>query len=501
MTHNAKYAPEKVFLKRASCTLDCEQIHSYNIGLARISLLLCNNTRLYYCIDEPEITENDERIVENIVRQTIVKGEEEVLPSDPSKLRRLAVRIGVPYYRLVEKLPILRYYTEKVLSGYGPLYPLMRDPEVEEIAIDKPYKPVAVVHRRFETIWIDTNIVLDGYELDTLILYLARRIGKPVSVAHPYAEGLTPEGHRIALTFSKEISRFGSSLVVRKHFETPLSAIQLIEHNILSSLIIAYLWMMVDYNRSILIVGPTASGKTTLLQALLGLVPSSKRIVTIEDTPELNLFDRPHWDSLVTRHSYSKDVEDVTLDKLARFALRRRPDVLVIGEVRGKEAEVFLQAAATGHAALATMHAHDARSALDRLRAMGVPEYLLDSLDIIVVVSRVRKRQQLLRRVIEVVEQTPHGLRTVFSWMPREDSFRPITIDEIVKRSFKLESIVASGLLDAEEALLELKRRTALLERLRSEGVYEFRDVYKRIDELYAFTPLGESLGSTKTTG
>ncbi|AEM39155.1 type II secretion system protein E [Pyrolobus fumarii 1A] len=486
---------ELVFTKSVQCNYECPTIYAYTLGLAKVRIVSCGH-RLFYCVDEPSLSREDERLVSEIARRSIVAGLE-VIPSDPESLRKLASKLGVPYPILARKLPILKYYVEKAVSGYGPLYPLIRDPEVEEIAIDGPGRAVSVVHRRFEVGWMSTNIVLSEEELDVLVMYLARRIGKPVSIAHPYAEGLTPEGHRVALTFAKEVSRLGSSVVIRKHLEKPLSAIQLIEQGIATELLMAYLWMLVDHGKSVLIVGPTASGKTTLLQAILGLIPSYKRIVTIEDTPEFNLFDRPHWDSLVARHSYSKDVEDVTLEKLAKFALRRRPDVLVIGEIRGVEAEVFLQAAATGHAALATMHADSARSAIDRLKGMGVPDYLLDALDSIVVVKRIRRGDSQVRRVVEVVEYIDGSLVNVFQWNPRDDLLTPTSIVEVVKRSRVLRRIAdAEG--TGEEALREeLERLVRLLRRLREEGVYEFKDVYRRIDEIFNVYVAGEFIATT----
>ncbi len=490
-------SPELVFTKSFSCTLSCPPLYSYSVGLAKVRILECGS-RLVYCIDEPPLSPSDTRIVSEIARRLAVSGEEG-LPTDPQGLRRLAGRVGVAYPVLARKLPSLKYHVEKVLSGYGPLYPLMRDPHVEEIAVDGPDRPVSVIHRRFEVGWIDTNIALSQDELDMLVLYLGRKIGKPVSIAHPYAEGLTPEGHRIALTFSKEVSRLGSSIVVRKHFEKPLSAIHLISYGVANEVIMAYLWTLLDYNRSVLIVGPTASGKTTLLQALLGLIPSTKRIVTIEDTPELNLFDRPHWDSLVARHSYSKDVEDVTLEKLARFALRRRPDLLVIGEIRGEEALVFLQAAATGHAALATFHADSAQSALDRLRSMGVPQYLLEALDVIVVIRRVRRTRGLIRRVVSIVE-LDGSPRTIARWDPATDSHEPRDPAALLESSSVFRKIAEAVGADEREVGEEFMMRVSLLRRLREEGVYEFIDVFRRIDEHLAYASTGVQHAEPPTT-
>ncbi len=491
--------PEQIFVKSVSCSLSCDTLRAYSIGLAKVRILDCNG-RLVYCVDEPPLSNDDVKIVVALARRLAITGERSI-PTDPEGLRKLSSSVGVAYPLLARKAPQLKYHVEKVLSGYGPLYPLMRDPEVEEIAVDGPGRSVSVVHRRFEIGWMDTNIVLDQDELDMLVMYLGRKIGRPLSIAHPYAEGLTPEGHRIALTFSKEVSRIGSSIVVRKHFEKPLSAIQLIEDGVASEAIIAYLWMLVDHGRSVLIAGPTASGKTTLLQAILGLIPSIKRIVTIEDTPELNLFNRPHWDSLVARHSYSKDVEDVTLEKLARFALRRRPDILVIGEIRGPEALVFLQAAATGHAALATFHADSAHSTIDRLKSLGVPQYLLEALDAIVVVKRVRIGYRIARRVVEVVE-VDGGLHTIARWTASRDIHEPLDPGVIAGESRVFRRIADALGVDRAGVVEDYTARVSMLRRLREQGVYEFMDVFRRIDSWFAantrelYAKLTEAAGS-----
>ena len=480
--------PEQIFIRSVSCSLSCNTLHAYSVGLAKVKILDCSD-KLVYCVDEPPLKPEDVKIVVAVARRLAVI-EERTVPTDPEGLRKLASSSGVPYLLLARKIPMLKYHIEKVLSGYGPLYPLMKDPEVEEIAVDGPGRYVSIVHRRFEVGWIDTNIKLEAEELDMLVMYLSRKIGRPLSIAHPYAEGLTPEGHRIALTFSKEVSRLGSSIVVRKHFEKPLSAIQLIDEGMASEAIMAYLWTLIDHSRSLLIAGPTASGKTTLLQALLGLIPSIKRIVTIEDTPELNLFDRPHWDSLVARHSYSRDVEDVTLEKLARFALRRRPDILVIGEIRGSEALVFLQAAATGHAALATFHADSAQSTIDRLRSMGIPSYLLEALDAIVVVKRVRFGRRIVRRVVEVVE-LDGGLHIIARWIPSRDIHEPIDYTKVAERSRVFRRIAEATGVSIDEVIEDYSRRVSMLRRLREQGVYEFIDVFRRIDSQMGLDPRG----------
>ena len=491
--------PEQIFIKNASCSLSCNTLRAYSVGLAKVKILDCGG-RLVYCVDEPPLKPEDVKLVTALARKLAMTGEDSI-PTDPGSLRRLASSVGVAYPILARKIPSLKYHVEKVLSGYGPLYPLIRDPEVEEIAVDGPGRSISVVHRRFEIGWMDTNITLSQEELDMLVMYLGRKIGRPLSIAHPYAEGLTPEGHRIALTFSKEVSRLGSSIVVRKHFEKPLSATQLIDHGVVSEALMAYLWMLVDNGRSVLIAGPTASGKTTLLQAILGLIPSFKRIVTIEDTPELNLYDRPHWDSLVARHSYSRDVEDVTLEKLARFALRRRPDILVIGEIRGSEALVFLQAAATGHAALATFHADSAHSTIDRLRSMGVPQYLLEALDAIVVVKRVRIGHRVLRRVVEVVE-VDGELHSIAKWVASRDVHEPVDYERIARESRVFRRIAETLGLELPEVIEEYALRVAMLRRLREQGVYEFMDVFRRIDSWFAasnrelYAKLAEAAGS-----
>lgn len=374
------------------------------------------------------------------------------------------------------------YLAQKIVSGYGPLYPLILDPHVEEIALDPPGYTAKIIHSKLGDYWVETNIVVSSEHVDRLVRLLARRSGRELSIAHPYAEGLLPEGHRLAATLGREVTRYGSSLVIRKHRQRPLSMAELIGSGSFTLDAAVYLWQVLELKASMLVVGPTASGKTTVLQALLDLVPPWSRVVSVEDTPELNLSHLLNWDSLVARPVYGGEGEDIDLHKLARFALRRRPDYLVIGEVRGEEARVLVYAASSGHAALSTFHAESAEGALRRLRRhpFSLDDAMLSSIRVIVVLGRLRGRR-VLRGVYELGYDASSDSIVVRS-APLGGS--PLSM---VQQSELLQSLW-EGSVEELAAEMERKERILRVSRSREELLSSVRSYY--------YERLGERLGS-----
>jgi|GEM_PF-4890804 len=391
-----------------------EEIDNYKLfkDIINVRIILSDKYNIIYCIEE-NIKPCCARVAQNLARQAlyehIVKDKEildnniinnimkNILSNEEFDIDNCCGHRSIQYI-----VDLVTYYTARRLYSYGPIYPLIIDPNIEEIAIDPPAYTVKIVARQTGPIWISTNIKLTAKEAEQLIIALSRRSGRDLSLAHPFIEGLLPEGHRIAATLGREVTRFGSSMVIRKHRSEPLGMPELIKQRVLPVEIAAYAWLLIELKGSAIIVGPTASGKTTLLQALLDFVPPWSRIVSVEDTPELNLSHHPHWDSLITRMSMGEEVEDIDLYSLARFALRRRPDYLVIGEIRGEEARVLAYAASSGHAAYTTLHAESAWMAVSRLinKPFSVPKIMLSNINTVFVVARL----PCGRRVIEVAE-------------------------------------------------------------------------------------------------
>jgi flagellar protein FlaI len=480
------------------CTYEFEDVLAkYEVlGLVEVTIGIDSEGTPIYCVDEPVLEHSEERggldLVEIAARlvEAVVSEGLEGLPSNVEELKELSERYGIPYGVISENYVSLGYYVAKGLSGYGRLYPLVMDERIEEIAVNGPGKPALVFHTELDVGWLKTNISLSEAELDDLVIGLSRRAGRDLNLAHPYLEALTPEGHRIAATFSNEVSRFGSSLVVRKYRVRPILPHELIKRGTASPLLLSYLWFLEEHGGTLLIVGPTASGKTTFLQALLMLLPSSRRIVTIEDTPELNLSHHLNWDSLVTRHSYSlSEGEDVDLYKLAKFALRRRPDYFVIGEMRGEEARIFVQAAGSGHGALATFHGDSAESALQRLRAdpIRLGDSYLQLIWAVVVLRRMRiPGRGDLRRVTSVVEVVPRGssitLREIFSWNPDTDSFTPNAPAELVHLSYRLKRIAEVYGMSERDLKRELEEREQFLASVIDSNLSLF---IKKLNEFY----------------
>jgi len=478
-------------------------LKEYTVGPTKViiglkSILSEEDYPLIYCVDEPQIPEPLVSVIYKLTEALLAEGYDS-LPQTSREVKRICKEYKIDCNILKNYFIEVKYYVERELSGYGPLYTLVNDPYIEEIAIDRANMPVAVFHSLYPLAWLDTNVVLSEDEIDDLTLTLSRRAGRTLSIAHPYTEGLLPEGHRIAATYGREISRFGSSIVIRKHRQKPISIIELVKQRVLSPLIAAYLWLLLDLKAPMLIVGPTASGKTTLLQALLGLIPASRRIVTIEDTPELNLLHHRRWDSLTTRYTYlSSEGEDIDLYKLAKFALRRRADYLVIGEIRGEEAKLFIHAAVSGHGALATFHADTAESAILRLKAppIEVGDAYIPALWSIIVVKRVHvplKSAELLggielRRVVtikEVVEENgTWRLETVFRWLPAKDAHEPEEIDELLEKSKRLQAYSEHTNIGLETIKRELKTRTYHIMKMVNSDIISFEQVNSYITRL-----------------
>jgi flagellar protein FlaI len=304
----------------------------------------------FYEVVEPKLDERMKEIVKRIKELL-----EERLDVDLSKLNltkakeylKMHIDEIVRYFKFrltEEEVEAVRYYVERDFLGLGKIEAIMKDPNIEDISCDGVNIPVFVFHRDARLGSIPTNIVFeDPEELDSFIIKLAQLAGKSISINEPLVNGTLPDGSRLQATLATDIARRGSNFTIRKFMEEPLTPIHLIKYGTADERVLAYIWLAVDYGRSILIAGGTASGKTTMLNVLSLFIRPDKKIISIEDTAEIVL-PHPHWVSHVARTPISTGKEgEVDLFQLLKESLRQRPDYIVLGEVRGQEAYVLFQ--------------------------------------------------------------------------------------------------------------------------------------------------------------
>ncbi|HDI12082.1 MAG TPA: protein kinase [Candidatus Bathyarchaeota archaeon] len=381
------------------------------------------------------------------------------------------------------------YHAEKDLVGFGPIDALMRDPNIEDISCDGVNKPVYVWHRKYES--IETNLKFSSdEELDNLVVKLVHMAGKHVSSAFPIVDASLPGKHRLAVCYRREVTPFGTAFTIRKFREDPYSIIDLINLGTLSEEMAAYFWICLENRASVMVLGGTAAGKTTALNALACLIKPGSKIITIEETAELNL---PHenWVSLIARQSYglgTSGVGEVTLFDLVKTSMRHRPDILIVGEVRGSEAYVLFQALATGHGGMCTMHAEDLRSAVKRLtqKPMDIAPAYIPLMNIVLTVRRVhiekKKEKRAYRRVVFVDEIADYeDYRTIFKWRPAKDDFV-----SAFSNSVMLPSIAERLGMSQKELLKEIERRKRVLHWMRQRGIRSYKDVANIIAEYYS---------------
>ena len=324
------------------------------------------------------------------------------------------------------------YYVFQEFMGFGKIDILMKDIGIEDISCDGIGVPIFIFHKDFES--IKTNIIFrDIDELDSFVIKLSQMCGKQISVYEPIVDGKLSDGSRLQTTLSRTITRY-STFTIRRFRDSPLTPIDLIENNTMSIDLAAYFWMVIEKGTSILFCGGTAAGKTTALNALSLFLPSNFKIVSIEDTREINL---PHenWIAGTTRTGFTsseitKTGKDIDMFDLIKVALRQRPKVIIVGEVRGREAYTLFQAMTTGHLSYSTVHASDMHSLIQRLenKPIDLPRALLTSLDLIVFLNSVTVNGNPVRRitnVTEVIKLDPGSNRLVtltpFSWISEAD--------------------------------------------------------------------------------
>ena len=381
------------------------------------------------------------------------------------------------------------YHAERDLVGFGMIDPLMRDPNIEDISCDGVTKPVYIWHRNYES--LETNVLFQSdEELDNMVVKLVHMAGKHVSTAFPIVDASLPGKHRLAVCYRREITPFGTAFTIRKFREDPYSIIDLINIGTFSEEMAAYFWVALESRSSVMVLGGTAAGKTTALNAMACLIKPGSKIITIEETAELNL---PHenWVSLIARQSYGlggSSVGEVALFDLVKTSMRHRPDMLVVGEVRGQEAYVLFQALATGHGGMCTMHAENLDSAVKRLtqKPMEISPAYIPLMNIVLSIQRVHlvknNEKKAYRRVITVNEIADYeNYRMPFKWQPAKDEY---TID--FEESTLLSAISERQGISKEDLIEEIGRRKDVLHWMRERNIRSYKDVAAIVAEYYA---------------
>ncbi|HNV01013.1 MAG TPA: CpaF family protein [archaeon] len=451
--------------------------------------------------------------IERKIINTIKEATTRLVSIAPYKIRNQEEKRIIYKQKVIEIIqnnPSLRipesktlFYAEAVVRemvGYGLIDELIKDDNLEEIMIIGAKKPVFVFHRDYEM--MQTNIeFFSEQEIEDLINRIAREIGRRVDVSSPLLDARLTDGSRVNATIPPA-SISGGTLTIRKFREDPYSIIDLIKMNTVSSEVAAFLWLCVEGMNTkpanMLIAGGTGSGKTTLLNVLAALIPDRERIITIEDTAEINI-PTNHWIRLEARPPGIEGTGELKLDILTKNSLRMRPDRIIVGEIRHEEAFTLFTAINTGHdGCLGTVHANSPQETIIRVTTppMNVPEVMLSGLDIIIVEHRYYDRKKgTIRRITEIAEiygalDGKPKTQTIFQRDPAKDR-----IERTILESQYLKNLQNFTGLSREQIYAEIEIRKQFLEKLLEKNTREIKQVSK---EAKLFLEQRRKIGDTQ---
>jgi len=459
-------------------------------GYAKARIERVGKTLIYKVI-EPKITNKEIGEIEKIKKYII-----EVMDADVElvednleeyinkKFEEFKKRFKIKFDPEEEKL--ILYYLKRDFLGLEKIEPLMHDPNIEDISCDGLNIPIYISHRDFGS--IKTNIVYkDLKELENFVIKLSQKCGRFISYGEPLLDGSLKNGARVNATFGAGVTVRGPTFDIRKFREIPFTPLDLIKLGTFNSLALAYLWIAIETRKNILICGGTASGKTTVLNAISLFIPENLKIVSIEDTAELNLLHE-NWIQSISRSGLAstgsgEKYGEVSMFDLLKASFRQRPDYVIVGEVRGKEATVMFQGMASGHSGLGTIHAESLDAVIERLSTppINLPKSLIKILDILVLQISTPEIKENARRAKEIIEIMPSGRdiesKKIFRWKPKEDILEYLGGSKILEEYGMLKhkkGAVYKEVTDEDEKTLgekEMFRRAEFLEEMLKKNI------------------------------
>lgn len=436
-----------------------------------------------YLIESRQLTDKEEALLNNC-EKLFTQSELETVRKEPD----IALRRDVLHEYLKIKIPdsknretLIESMINKVI-GYGRLDELISDPNLEEVMVNGVNLPVYVFHKKYGM--CPTNLIFDNKE--EIFKIINRLCWIHEKELMPIVDMTAIDGSRINIT-SEPLSLHGPSITIRKQKKHFLTISELIANKTLDVETAALLWLSVDglgmNPANLIIAGMIGSGKTTLLNALAMLSPPQDRIITIEETSELQIAGKKNWVPLVCDKNYDAET-------LVRNTLRMRPNKIIVGEIRGHEAMALFNAMNVGHKGMGTMHANSSREVIFRLESppMNVPTRVIANLDIIVIMNILNYDGVPVRRVTEVAEVGGHEGNTillgeVFRWDPKKDGAEK---SDVLTPSAYLDKLSAKIKIDKRQIVKELAKRKEFLQNLVDNSILSYEAVLSEVRKAYS---------------
>jgi len=473
-----------------------QEVNRYWVDEGRSLIIIALNEKtnqVEYLLYEPRLSEFEYELLERLhedMRSVLILSDDEL-----GKDRRILLMEKM--HSLIDEYGItleegslfrLQYYLVRNFIGWGRIEALMKDPYLEDISCDGNRVPLFLYHRKYRN--VKTNIMFEADVLNSLAISLAQRSGKHISTGTPMLDATLPDGSRLQLTLGTEVTTRGTSFTIRKFREDPFSPVELMEYGTFSADQLAFFWLAIENNKSLLFIGGTASGKTSSLNAVSLFIPPMAKVVSIEDTREITLYHE-NWIASVTRETVAEGSNIISMFDLLRAAMRQRPEYILVGEVRGVEAQTLFQAMNTGHTTFSTMHAGSVDAAIHRLEnePLNVPRNMVTALNIVSVQAQIYRGTERVRRCLEIVEiagidPSTGNLRvnTIFDYDPVRDVFT------YKGRSFIYADIAERRGWSKEQLEQEISTRKRILDAMKQQNLIDYRSV-SRIFHSYIINP------------
>ncbi|QQG38922.1 MAG: type II/IV secretion system ATPase subunit [Candidatus Woesearchaeota archaeon] len=456
------------------------------------------NDEILYEIEEPALTDAERKvlqILEEGIKELInisfigVKSEDVVIEYLEKNMRLLLSELDIKVSD--ESFVKFMYYIYRDFVGLNQIEPLMKDYFIEDIECNGSKTPLYLVHRKYRN--LKTNIVFsDNKTLGNFVEKLAQKCGKYISYANPVLDGRLPDKSRVNATYTEEISSRGPTFTIRKFTKEPWTPIHLIAFGTASPELLAYLWLLLEYESNVMVIGGTGSGKTTFLNSLAYFIPPQARIVSIEDTSELNLLHE-NWLPSVARAGFGiasitgERHGEVSLFTLLKESFRQRPDYVIVGEVRGEEANVLFQGMSSGHPSMGTMHAEDVKTMVKRLETppISLSPSLVEAMDAVVIITQTKVKGKPVRRIREVSEVMQVGdegqvkENIPFKWDPSTDRIKFVAGSKVFGKIMLYQGI------NQEKLTKEFRNRAILLTKMYQQQIFDINKVQEIINQYY----------------